>query len=112
MRTWASYLTEVIHRPGWSIARLARESGVHRSTIFRWLRGEVNGATVHSVLSIATATGDDPDEALRAAAQILPVQSDDPDAEAVALIMAADLSEDAKQQLVSELRELARTDAE
>jgi transcriptional regulator with XRE-family HTH domain len=110
--TWARYLDAVTHRPGWSVARLARESGVHRSTIFRWLNGEVSGATVGSVMRIASAVGDDPDEALRAAADLLgPAAPVDPDADAVSMIMESDLPVDAKHELLAELRSQARSDA-
>lgn len=110
--TWARYLGAVTRRPGWSVARLARESGVHRSTIFRWLNGEVTGATVGSVLRIAAAAGDEPDEALRAAADLLTMPAaTDPDAEAVSMIMDSDLPPDAKHELLAELRSQARSDA-
>ena len=94
------------------MARLARESGVHRSTIFRWLNGEVSGATVGSVLRIAEAVGDEPDEALRAAADLLGTPATtDPDAEAASMIMDSDLSPDAKHELLAELKSQARSDA-
>jgi len=63
---WATYLRRMTKRPGWSVARLARESGIHRATIFKWIGGEP-GATVDSVRRIALALGDDPDNAFRAA---------------------------------------------
>lgn len=63
---WAGYLRRMTKRPGWSVARLARESGIHRATIFKWLAGE-EGVTIDSVRRIATALGDNPDNALRAA---------------------------------------------
>ncbi|MEU0081405.1 hypothetical protein ABZY58_26185 [Micromonospora tulbaghiae] len=52
-------------RPGWSVARLARESGVNRATIFGWMKGD--GVTVASVKMIARALGDDEAHALAAA---------------------------------------------
>ncbi|MEW2383342.1 hypothetical protein AB0873_14805 [Micromonospora sp. NPDC047707] len=52
-------------RPGWSVARLARESKIHRGTIFGWMKGE--GVTVASVKAIAKALGDDEAHALAAA---------------------------------------------
>lgn len=67
--TWADYLRRMTQRPGWSVARLARESGIHRGTIFKYLAGE-SGVTVDTVRRIAKALGDDPENALRAAAQI------------------------------------------
>ncbi|HEY9370483.1 helix-turn-helix transcriptional regulator [Streptomyces sp.] len=64
--SWADYLRRMTARPGWSVARLARESGVHRSTLFRWIAGS-GGANVTSVRAIAKVLGDDPSNALRAA---------------------------------------------
>lgn len=64
--SWADYLRRMTDRPGWSVARLARESGIHRATIFKWMAGK-GGANVASVRSIAEALGDQPANALRAA---------------------------------------------
>lgn len=64
--SWAEYLRRMTDRPGWSVARLARESGVHRATLFRWMSGK-GGANVTSVRAIADALGDEPGNALRAA---------------------------------------------
>lgn len=63
---WSSYLRRMTSRPGWSVARLARESNIHRGTIFKWISGR-GGVTVASVRAIADALGDDPTTALRAA---------------------------------------------
>lgn len=62
---WASYLRRMTKRPGWSVARLARESGVNRATIFGWMKGD--GVTVASVKLIANALSDDEAHALAAA---------------------------------------------
>lgn len=62
---WAGYLRRMTSRPGWSIARLAREAGVNRSTIFGWIKGD--GVTVASVKQIAKALGDSEADALAAA---------------------------------------------
>lgn len=64
--SWADYLRRMTDRPGWSVARLGRESGIHRATIFKWIAGK-GGANVTSVRAIAAALGDDPANALRAA---------------------------------------------
>lgn len=68
---WGRYLSELTSRPGWSVARLARESGIHRSTIFRWISGEVRNVSTNSVRLIAKASGDDEKAALRAASEVL-----------------------------------------
>lgn len=62
---WAGYLRRMTSRPGWSIARLAREAGVNRSTIFGWIKGD--GVNVASVKAIAKALGDSEAHALAAA---------------------------------------------
>lgn len=67
--TWKAYLETRLSRPGWSVARLAREAGLHRSTIFRWKSGAKTGLSVASVRAVALAFGDNPTEALRAAGQ-------------------------------------------
>lgn len=68
--TWATFLAQQTARPGWSVARLARESGIHRSTIFRWLKGD-GGLTMASVRQIAAALGVDPQTALLAAGNMV-----------------------------------------
>jgi transcriptional regulator with XRE-family HTH domain len=69
LETWADYLRRMTNRPGWSVARLARESGIHRATIFKWLAGK-GGVNVASVRAVAAALGDDPANALRAAGNV------------------------------------------
>lgn len=66
---WSSYLRRMTKRPGWSVARLAREAGIHRGTIFAWISEGTGkrGVTTASVLAVAAALGDDPAVALRAA---------------------------------------------
>lgn len=66
---WAGYLRRMTDRPGWSVARLARESGIHRGTIFKWIKGD-RGITVANVVAVAQALGDDPVNALKAAAAV------------------------------------------
>ncbi len=78
--SWAEYLRRMTERPGWSVARLARDSHIHRATIFKWMAGK-GGANVASVRAIAEALGDDPANALRAAGNIdaAPEETMDPD---------------------------------
>ena len=68
---WGRYLSDLVSRPGWSVARLARESGIHRSTIFRWMSGEVRNVSSNSVRLIAKASGEDEPAAFRAASEVL-----------------------------------------
>lgn len=67
---WAKLLREITDRPGWSVARLNRESGIHRSTIFRWLSGEVTNVTMDSIRLVAQTAGIDLDVAVRAASTL------------------------------------------
>lgn len=67
---WARYLKQMTDRTGWSVARLARESGIHRSTIFRWMQEGGSSVTIQNVLAIARALDDDPVTALHAAASV------------------------------------------
>lgn len=64
---WGEYLKRMTSRPGWSVARLAREAGINRATAFKWISGRT-GVTVANVRLVAQALGDDPNNALRAAA--------------------------------------------
>lgn len=101
---WARYLREITSRPGWSVARLARDSGVHRSTIFRWLDGtDIKTVTVRSVRLIAEAAEDDIDRALRAAGSVLQHddETNDLDLE-VEMIQNSDLLEDIKDAMIRE----------
>lgn len=107
---WARYLREVTDRPGWSVTRLATEAKIHRSTIYRWMNGETAGANVDSVQRIAAAVGDNPAAVLAAAAAVL--GQTDPDAAEVAMVMASDLPDAVKEELVAELRRMARADAD
>lgn len=100
--SWAGYLRRMTKRQGWSVARLARESGIHRATIFKWLSGD-EGVTVDSVRRVATALGDEPENALRAAGGtgIAAAQQD----EEVALIMRAPVDEKLKEIMIGKLNE-------
>ncbi|WDZ87228.1 helix-turn-helix domain-containing protein [Micromonospora cathayae] len=108
--SWARYLQEVADRPGWSVTRLANEAGVHRSTIYRWIKGDTRGTTVELATQIAAAAGDPPSVALAAAADVL--GRTDPDGTEVAMVMASDLPDHVKAELVEELRRMARADAD
>jgi transcriptional regulator with XRE-family HTH domain len=78
---WARYVQEIVSRPRWSVARLARESGVHRATIFNWLNGTVTNVSAKSVRAIATAVGDDPDAVILTAAEEIKAAADTPPGE-------------------------------
>lgn len=67
---WSAYIAWAVGQAG-SIKELAVRSGLHRSTISDWKSGReaADTATIRSVKAIATAVGDDPRNALRAAGQ-------------------------------------------
>lgn len=70
---WSEYLTRATRRPGWSVAKLARESGIAKSSLFKWIaRGASTSMTIDSVYRIADAIGDDRANALRAASNLPP----------------------------------------
>ncbi len=65
--TWQDYINWAIARAG-SIKTLAARSGLHRGSLSDWRHGRRTGAvTVGSALAVATAVGDQPENALRAA---------------------------------------------
>ena len=98
---WPTYLKRMTSRPGWSVARLARESGVHRATIFGWIAGD-SGVMVANVIAVARALGDDPANALLAAGAAEPPDPDED--ENVRLIMAAPVSEEVRQRMLTRYR--------
>lgn len=103
--TWAAYLRRMTKRPGWSVARLARESGIHRATIFKWIAGDI-GVTVDSVRRVAQALQDEPDNALRAAgnagAPTAPAEDED---DGMAIIDQAPVDDDLKDMMRRQLLE-------
>jgi AcrR family transcriptional regulator len=96
------------NRPGWSVARLARESGVHRATIFKWI-GNKGGVTMASVRAIATAVDDDPENALRAAAGKLAMSQELED-DQIAEILTSGLPTDVQQDLIEMVIDRRRRD--
>jgi transcriptional regulator with XRE-family HTH domain len=105
---WGAYLKRMTARPGWSVARLARESGIHRATIFDWIRGGGESVTIASVRAVARALGDDLENALRAVASISP--SSAPDDEELDLIMSAPVSDDMKRRMIAQLLDMREQD--
>src|SRR5262245_7840302 len=95
---WSAYLKRMTRRPGWSVARLARESNVARSTIFRWIAKGAEAVTIESVHRIADALGDDRANALKAAGNLPPERDEEVD-----LILNAPWSEARKVQAIDRL---------
>ncbi|MEV7268442.1 helix-turn-helix transcriptional regulator [Micromonospora aurantiaca] len=116
--SWADYLRRMTDRPGWSVARLARDSGIHRATIFKWMAGK-GGANVASVRAIAEALGDDPANALRAAGNMPGAETEamDPDVQIILRRLTdptvSDAEKDAIRTALKYLAEVAeRADTE
>lgn len=105
---WARYLRERVTRPGWSVVRLARESNVHRSTIFRWLKGSTTNVTAERVHRVARAFGEDPAVALLAIGDVLQAEDaelDDMDFE-IQMIEDSNLSRPQKDAMIREAKRL------
>lgn len=95
---WSAYLRLMTSRPGWTVARLARDSRIARSTIFRWLSEGAEAITIDSVYRVADALGDDRANALRAAGNLAPDR--DPE---VDLILSSDRTDAVKAQMIDRL---------
>lgn len=108
---WGRYLRGIADRPGWSVARLAREAKLHRATIFEWMKGTGSeSVTVGSVLAIAEAAGDHPLLAMQAAAGLLGVGgTDDPELDE---ILRAPLTEAQKQEIIDSVMQRRAREAE
>ena len=106
---WSGYLRRMTKRSGWSVARLARESKIHRATIFGWMKGS-GGVTVDSVRRIALALGDDPENALRAAGTTGEATPDAQQDEEIALIMRAPVDDALKDTMLRKLYERRERD--
>lgn len=96
--SWSLFIKRMTSRPDWTAAKLARESGIARSTIFRWMAEGAEGITIESVFRVADALGVSRSEALRAASNLAP----DADPE-VDLIRASDRSDAVKAQMIDRL---------
>lgn len=105
---WGAYLRRMTARPGWSVARLARESGIHRATIFDWIKGGGESVTIASVRAIARALGDDLESALRAVANLesAPGSRD----EEMELILSAPVGPEMQKQMIAQMLELREQD--
>lgn len=101
---WARLIAEIVSRPGWSQAKLARTAGVGKNTPGRWISGETANVTTQSIRLIAAAAEIDYDVAARAAvgAQEQLRAEDD---EAVRLIMEDKRADDdTKAELIRWVR--------
>jgi hypothetical protein len=81
--TWGQYLKRMTSRPGWTVARLARESNIHRGTIFGWIKEDTPSVNIDSVRAITMALGDDLENGLRAAGRVDTGDGKDPEIELI-----------------------------
>jgi transcriptional regulator with XRE-family HTH domain len=105
---WGAYLRRMTSRPGWSVARLARDSGIHRATIFDWMKGTGESVTIASVRAVAEALGDDLEHALRAVASLDTAPR--PRDEEMELITSAPVDDEMKRRMISQLLDLREQD--
>lgn len=99
--TWGDYIRRLTKRKGWSVARLARESGFNPATLFEWMREE-GGESVKaaSIVAIAHAAGEDPMIGFRAAAGLT---TEEPEDQELALVLNAELPGDAKDEIIASI---------
>lgn len=93
---WGRYLRRMTNRPGWSVAELARQSGVSRQTLFEYIRSGGEPVTIGIVRRIAEALGDDFVTALLAAGNISVHAAD----EQISSIATSGLSEQEQRDLI------------
>lgn len=100
---WARLVGDLISRPGWTRVRLAREAGVNRNTVRRWIDGESSNVSAQSIKLVADAAGISYEAASRAAlgARAADLRNDD---QAIATIEQSDLPDDIKAELISHVR--------
>ena len=100
---WGAFVHHLTKRPGWSIARLSRAAGIHRSTIFRWINGDFKNARLPNIKIFAEAAEVDYHSALQAATGIQR-QIDEEDQGAIRIILESDASDTVKRELVEHVR--------
>lgn len=93
------FLKGITSRPGWSVARLAREAGRNASTIWDWMNPNISTEkiTVESINKIAAATGDHPLTVFRAFTGLI---EEEPEDEAIGLVLQSDLDDAEKTRMI------------
>lgn len=95
---WGAYLRRIVSRKEWSVVKLATVAGIHRGTIFDWMKGGTGeSVTTAYVVAVARAVGDDPMTAFRAAAGI---EDNAPQDAELALVLNSDLADEKKDELI------------
>lgn len=112
---WMNYLRGIQNRPGWTIARVARESNnqISRSALFEMMGGKTRRISVDVVRLVATIVGDDPDEVLQqVGGSVVGTTTDprleglDPDDPVVQSIMNLDITETERKIMLDHRRKL------
>lgn len=93
---WSDYLRRMTRRPGWTVQRLAKESGIARSSLYKWMSEGAGFITIDSVFRVADTLGVDRGEALRAASGLSTLERD----EAVERILASDRPDPVKEAMI------------
>jgi transcriptional regulator with XRE-family HTH domain len=109
---WTDFLEALTKRPGWTVTRLAKESGVDRSHIYRMMRGETKTVTVETVRMIANGGQVGLAAALHAArthtlqptSTVATPPLIDPDDPEIRAIMDSNLTDEKKRDLVAHVR--------
>lgn len=113
---WMKYLRGIQDRPGWSIARLARESkgAISRSALFEMMNGTTRRISVDVVRLIARIVGDNPDEVLKTVSGSvtgLPeadprLEGLDPNDDVVKNILSLDIDDEERDIMLNHRRKL------
>lgn len=109
---WARFLRDITSRPGGSVAKLARDADIHRSTIFRWLRGDIRNITLDSVRRIARAAQVDYSVALQAARSLMETSNESDDDLTIRMIRESKLATPIKEELIEHVRQQRLQDRE
>lgn len=102
---WGRYIRRMTTRPGWSVARLARQAGLNRSTIFGWIKDGGGSLTVASVLAVADGLEDDPVTALLAAGNQLSAKTIGETDPELAIIASSGLPDATRENLINYIME-------
>lgn len=105
---WAKYVRQVSKRPGWSVARLSRETRFSKSTFFDWMSPDSRKAvTIPYIVAVAKAVGDDPVNAFKAAAGLT---TDEPQDEEISMVLSAEIPDKAKDEIIAGILEQREID--
>jgi transcriptional regulator with XRE-family HTH domain len=100
---WARLIADIVARPGWTKARLAREAELGKNTPDRWISGETANITTEKVRAVADAADIDYNVAAQAAIGAQAQQKAEDD-RAVRMILDSDASDEAKNDLIAHIR--------